>query len=87
MQNGMVSELHVAPTRASFQVVVPSVEQQNGRGIIGATQTEGPISTPTLAENGISYKQSSKAQKFVALLYNRRYDLFRACNERTQAGL
>jgi len=53
------------------------------RGIIGGIQKEPPINTPTLAEVGLTKKQSSKAANLCALPYNYRYDLFRACNERT----
>jgi hypothetical protein len=38
---------------------------------------------PTLAEVGLTKKQSSKAQKIADVLYDSRYDLFSACNART----
>ncbi len=43
-------------------------------GSVSAPPTDA---TPTLAEVGLTKKQSSKARKIADMLYNRRYDLFR----------
>ncbi len=68
--------------------MIKEVPKNEGRAATGprGTKTEPrkrDQQPPTLAEVGLTKKQSSKAQKIADVLYDSRYDLFSACNART----